>query len=164
MEKGARNKVRTKMDEDEECLLTPSGRVEIVRHDFSGFRPEGMFDEQNTRESLLRRRIIHLEDLVKELMARLKIMEKDNDIMKPNTEELKKNYDDLKNKVCVSEKKMEDNEDQMRKICEKQNCWKMDQDQQKVNLKKNYRRISQGKGTQGCQTVIKDKECFFITI
>ncbi|MPC36223.1 hypothetical protein E2C01_029672 [Portunus trituberculatus] len=71
-----------------------------------------------TPESLLRRRVIYLEDLVKELKAKLKIVEKYNEIMKANTEVLKKNYDDLKNKVCASEKKMEDNEDQMRKISE----------------------------------------------
>ncbi|MPC57563.1 hypothetical protein E2C01_051546 [Portunus trituberculatus] len=59
-----------------------------------------------TPESLLKRRVIHLVDFVKELMARLKTMEKDYEIMKANTEVLKKNYDDLKNKVCVSEKKM----------------------------------------------------------
>ncbi|MPC49430.1 hypothetical protein E2C01_043228 [Portunus trituberculatus] len=50
--------------------------------------------------------------------------------MKANTEMLKKNYDDLKNKICVSETKMEHNEDQLRKISEKQNCWKMDKNQQ----------------------------------
>ncbi|MPC22791.1 hypothetical protein E2C01_015818 [Portunus trituberculatus] len=89
-----------------------------------------------TRESLLRRRVIHLEDLVKEIMIWLKIVEKGNEIMKANTEVLMKNYDDLKNKVCASEKKMEDNEGQVKKISEKQNRWKMDQDQQKVSFKK----------------------------
>ncbi|MPC76469.1 hypothetical protein E2C01_070882 [Portunus trituberculatus] len=81
-----------------------------------GFILKDRFDEKNTRESLLRRRVIHLKDLVKELMARLKIIEKDNEIMKANTEVLKKNYDDLKNKVCASEKKMEDNEEVKSKI------------------------------------------------
>ncbi|MPC81754.1 hypothetical protein E2C01_076387 [Portunus trituberculatus] len=62
-------------------------------------------------------------------------MEKDDEIMKANTEVLK-NYDDLKNKVYVSERKMVDNKDQVRKISGKQNHWKMDQDQQEVNVKK----------------------------
>ncbi|MPC52154.1 hypothetical protein E2C01_046016 [Portunus trituberculatus] len=95
------------MDKGEEGLFTPSGRFEFPIHGFSGFRLEDKFDDQNTRESLLRRRVIHLEDLVKELMVRLKIMEKDNEITKANTEVLKKHYDDLENKVCACEKKRE---------------------------------------------------------
>ncbi|MPC26961.1 hypothetical protein E2C01_020113 [Portunus trituberculatus] len=63
-----------------------------------------------TPDSLLRRTVIHLENLVKELMAKLIIVEKDK-IMKANMEVRKKNSDELKNKVCASEKKMEDNED-----------------------------------------------------
>ncbi|MPC63221.1 hypothetical protein E2C01_057315 [Portunus trituberculatus] len=59
-------------------------------------------------------------------MGRLKSVEKDSD-MKANTEVVKRNYDHLKNKVFGSEKKMEDNEDQVRKVSEKQNRWKMDQ-------------------------------------
>ncbi|MPC27947.1 hypothetical protein E2C01_021138 [Portunus trituberculatus] len=101
----------------EECLFTPCSRVEIARNDVSGFRLKDRFDDRS------RHRVIHLEDLVKKLMARLKIVEKYNEIMKANTEVLKKNYDDLrlKNKVCASEKKMENNEDQVSKISEKQN-------------------------------------------
>ncbi|MPC63815.1 hypothetical protein E2C01_057921 [Portunus trituberculatus] len=54
-------------------LFTPEVSM-IVRH------------HRNTRVSLLRRRIIHLEDLEKKkLMARLKIVEKDNEIMTANT-------------------------------------------------------------------------------
>ncbi|MPC75284.1 hypothetical protein E2C01_069670 [Portunus trituberculatus] len=124
------------MDEGRECLFALSGRVEFPKHDFSGFRLKDRFDDRNTRESLLRKRVIYLEDLVKELMARLKFMGKDSEIMKANTEVLKKNYDDLKNKVCANEKKMEDDEDHLRKISEKQSHWKMDQDQQEVVLKR----------------------------
>ncbi|MPD05645.1 hypothetical protein E2C01_101400 [Portunus trituberculatus] len=57
--------------------------------------------------------------------GRLKTIENDNEIMKANTEVLKKNYDNLKNKVCTNEKKMEDNGDQVRKISEKLKHWKM---------------------------------------
>ncbi|MPC84939.1 hypothetical protein E2C01_079693 [Portunus trituberculatus] len=135
-------------------LFTPRERVELVRNDFSGFRLEDRHDVRNTRESLLRR-VIHLEDLVKDLMARVKSVEKGNEIMKANTEVLKKNYDDLKNKVCASEKKMEDNEDQVKKISEKQNHWKMDQDQRRVSFKKIIEESAKEREQEVAKTVVK---------
>ncbi|MPC62020.1 hypothetical protein E2C01_056099 [Portunus trituberculatus] len=50
MEKGARNKVRTRMDKGKECLFTPSNRVELARNYFSGFRLEDRHDDSNTRD------------------------------------------------------------------------------------------------------------------
>ncbi|MPC32819.1 hypothetical protein E2C01_026150 [Portunus trituberculatus] len=81
--------------------------------------------------------------------------------MKANTEVLMKNYDGLKNKVCASEKKMEDNEDQVKKISEKQNRWKMDQDQRRVSFKKIIEESAKEREQEVAKTVvnvIKEKE------
>ncbi|MPC72406.1 hypothetical protein E2C01_066711 [Portunus trituberculatus] len=93
------------MDKGKECWFTPSGRVELARNEFSGFRLEDRYDDRNTRESLLRRKIINLENLVKELITRIKTMEKDNEIMKANTEVLEKNFDDLKKTFVLLKRK-----------------------------------------------------------
>ena len=82
-ENGLRSKEqRTRTDEGNESLFTPSSRVELARNYFSGIRFEYRYDDHNTEEILLRRRVIQLEDLVKDLMARLRTVEKDNEIIK----------------------------------------------------------------------------------
>ncbi|MPC35271.1 hypothetical protein E2C01_028691 [Portunus trituberculatus] len=72
-EKEAPMSCRSKGLAPERSRATCSIKIKI-----KSFRLEYRFDDRNTRKSLLRRRIIHLEDLVKEVVAGLKIAEKDN--------------------------------------------------------------------------------------
>ena len=109
-------------DEFQDCevesMFTPQGRqAGVARSDFSGFRS----DSATLRDNSLGKRIIDLEGQVKELLERLKESEHSVEVLRAENVVQRSDLSDLCEHVITNKQKLEENNDKVNPMDEKQN-------------------------------------------
>ena len=130
-------------------LRSGDGRKQL---DFSGF---GEKESYSTSEKVLYRRILGLEWHIKGMMERMVKMEKKQEIIHAENTLLKKDCEELKEKLGTNEKKVQVNDVKVEQLNDRHNEWKKEQEQDQVNFKTIMDKQFQEKENEVAKTVIK---------